>query len=74
MRYHSPMHLLAVIFPIFASVACGFGAGYGVFYGGLWLFGDFETVRVIIGPLAVFCGMAGTVIGPGLIAYALKRD
>lgn len=61
------------ILGMIGMAACGYGSAVAVFYGGMWIFGDSEWVRVIIGPIAVFAGLAGMIGIPGGIAIIWKR-
>lgn len=60
---------------LFLVVAVGLASAcalaLGIWYGGLHVLGDIEGTRAVIGPLATFGAMAGTVIGPGLVGVAV---
>lgn len=52
--------------------ACGYWSAVAVFESGLWLFGDTDWVRAIVGPVAVFAGMAGMMVVPAAILFPAR--
>lgn len=67
------LDLLKFTLAMLLIAGCGYGSAVAVFHGGLWLLGDSVWVRVIIGPLSVFAGLAGMIGIPGGIALVITK-